>query len=182
MPEPLQNQWSNFQQQLPILRNLAIPRCFHTSSTTTNMELHGFSDASLLAMAAVVYLKVTDQSGKVTITLIQAKTKVVPLKRLTIPRLELSFNSPIFLFSSQQTPPLRLLGCLHTHHAGRILYIIECPIFKKPHQKLFGVLFLERKIPLIVRPEGSSQNELYNMRYDGRVQNGSLNLLRNGVK
>ncbi|CAD6210186.1 GSCOCG00010884001-RA-CDS [Cotesia congregata] len=41
-------------------------------------------------MAAVVYLRVTDEEGNSTITLVCSKTKVAPIKRLTIPRLELS--------------------------------------------------------------------------------------------
>ncbi|GFX23517.1 uncharacterized protein TNCV_3769911 [Trichonephila clavipes] len=46
--------------------------------------LHGFCDASTKAYAAVVYLK-----SKQEIHLVSAKTRVVPIKQLTIPRLEL---------------------------------------------------------------------------------------------
>lgn len=51
---------------------------------------NGFADASNLAYAAAVYLKVVSQSGHVTITLLVSKSKVAPLKPLSIPRLELS--------------------------------------------------------------------------------------------
>lgn len=54
------------------------------------MELHGFSDASQLAMAAAIYLKVTTADGNSTVTLVCSKTKVAPLKKITIPRLELT--------------------------------------------------------------------------------------------
>ena len=53
------------------------------------MEIHGFSDASEAAYAAVVYLRITDESGNVRASLVMSKTKVAPIKRLTIPRLEL---------------------------------------------------------------------------------------------
>lgn len=59
-------------------------------SSTPSVELHGFADASTVAYAAVVYLKVVSSSGEVRITLLAAKSKVAPLKPLTIPRLELS--------------------------------------------------------------------------------------------
>ncbi|XP_074101283.1 uncharacterized protein LOC141528903 [Cotesia typhae] len=41
-------------------------------------------------MAAVVYLRVTDHKGNSKVTLVCSKTRVAPIKRLTIPRLELS--------------------------------------------------------------------------------------------
>ena len=53
------------------------------------MELHGFCDASEQAYAAVVYLRMTDTDGNIQIALVTSKTKVAPIKRLTIPRLEL---------------------------------------------------------------------------------------------
>ena len=52
-------------------------------------QLHGFSDASESAYAGVVYLRMIDSDGNVHISLVASKTKVAPLKRLTIPRLEL---------------------------------------------------------------------------------------------
>ena len=53
------------------------------------MQLHGFSDASESAYAGVVYLRMTDRVGTVHVSLVASKTKVAPIKRLTIPRLEL---------------------------------------------------------------------------------------------
>ncbi|GFR18242.1 hypothetical protein TNCT_7191 [Trichonephila clavata] len=46
--------------------------------------LRGFCDASTKAYAAVIYLK-----SKQEIHLVSAKTRVAPIKQLTIPRLEL---------------------------------------------------------------------------------------------
>ncbi|XP_071057301.1 uncharacterized protein [Onthophagus taurus] len=58
------------------------------NSDVTSIELHGFADASNNAFGAVIYLRVT-KPGKVVISLIGSKTKVAPLKSVTIPRLEL---------------------------------------------------------------------------------------------
>ncbi len=48
-----------------------------------------FLDASEDAYAAVVYLRLVDSTGHVHISLVTSKTKVAPIKRLSIPRLEL---------------------------------------------------------------------------------------------
>lgn len=50
---------------------------------------HSFSDASERAYAGVVYLRMLDSDGNVHISLVMSKTKVAPIKRITIPRLEL---------------------------------------------------------------------------------------------
>lgn len=90
LPPHLHERWHLFRQDLPCMGKLTIPRWINISSTARIIELHGFSDASLLAMAAVVFIRVVDQNEHVSVTLVQAKTKVAPLKRLTIPRLELT--------------------------------------------------------------------------------------------
>ena len=50
--------------------------------------LHGFGDASKKAYCAVIYL-VTVENGRTYVKLIASKTRVAPIKELTIPRLEL---------------------------------------------------------------------------------------------
>ena len=53
------------------------------------MSLLGFSDASEEAYAGVVYLRMVDGQNAVYVALVLSNTKVAPIKRLTIPRLEL---------------------------------------------------------------------------------------------
>ncbi|XP_049887028.1 uncharacterized protein LOC126381618 [Pectinophora gossypiella] len=53
------------------------------------MELHGFSDASNVAYAAVVYARIIDADGNIHTQLVTAKTKVAPIKQVSVPRLEL---------------------------------------------------------------------------------------------
>lgn len=88
LPSQLSTRWLIIRKELTDLAKISIPRWFNSSSNSS-VELHGFSDASHLAMAAVIYLTVHHSNGA-TISLVCSKTKVAPLKRLTIPRLELS--------------------------------------------------------------------------------------------
>ncbi|KAL6442303.1 hypothetical protein ACFW04_002512 [Cataglyphis niger] len=53
------------------------------------VELHDFADASERAYAAVVYARIETRQGEVSITLISAKTRVAPLRTVSLPRLEL---------------------------------------------------------------------------------------------
>ena len=50
-----------------------------------SMQLHGLSDASQLAYAGVVYLRMIDEQGDIH----TSETKVAPVMRSTIPRLDL---------------------------------------------------------------------------------------------
>ncbi|XP_024877306.1 uncharacterized protein LOC112458103 [Temnothorax curvispinosus] len=88
LPSQLSSRWLIIRKELTSLRKISIPRWYTTWNTST-VEFHGFSDASQLAMAAVVFITVHGSNGT-TISLVCSKTKVAPLKRLTIPRLELT--------------------------------------------------------------------------------------------
>ncbi|XP_029162274.1 uncharacterized protein LOC114933870 [Nylanderia fulva] len=67
---------------------IRLPRWLHSNTPRSPVELHGFSDASERAYAAVVYSRVED-GGLPRINLVVAKSRVAPLKRVSLPRLEL---------------------------------------------------------------------------------------------
>ena len=52
-------------------------------------ELHGFSDASSLAYGTNIYLRTLYKSGLTEVNLTCSKSRVAPMKAITIPRLEL---------------------------------------------------------------------------------------------
>ena len=52
-------------------------------------DLHGFSDASLHAYGTTIYVKTILESGKVHTNFFTGKSRIAPLKEITIPRLEL---------------------------------------------------------------------------------------------
>lgn len=88
LPPELATKWQTFISDSAAISNIRIPRPFHFSSAC-HVELHGFSDASESGYAAVLYFKSQLSDGEVIIRQILSKTRVAPLKRVTLPRLEL---------------------------------------------------------------------------------------------
>lgn len=87
LPDTIAKRWLIYRNNLKHLENIKIPRWIGTQRGV-KIEIHGFSDSSKLAYAAAVYAKTVSESDT-KVCLIQAKTKVGPIKRLTIPRMEL---------------------------------------------------------------------------------------------
>ena len=82
-------EWHDFCYKLPVLSPISIPRWTSQGTDTEFVELHDFSDASRLAYSAVVYIRVVTESGQITIKILMFKTKVAPIKTISIPNLEL---------------------------------------------------------------------------------------------
>lgn len=86
VPEALQKRWEEIAQSFHDLSFFKIPR-WNNPSKATQVELHGFADASKLAYGAVIYAKFGVLSP--TISFVLAKSRVAPCKHVSIPRLEL---------------------------------------------------------------------------------------------
>ena len=90
VPNHLLKEWESWRSELSILQSTSVPRCYYLKNEElTGIEIHGFCDASEDAYAAVVYLKSFYKSGKTHVALVMAKSKVAPIRRQSIPRLEL---------------------------------------------------------------------------------------------
>ncbi|XP_039951398.1 uncharacterized protein LOC120768688 [Bactrocera tryoni] len=89
LPSNLQETWMRYRNSLQTLERIKIPRWLGIREHAV-LTLHGFCDASTKAYAAVIYLRNTIANGGSHTSLIVAKTRVAPLKEMTIPRLELS--------------------------------------------------------------------------------------------
>ena len=88
VPQEIQEEWKLLRDDLDNINYLEIPRWIGT--TETDIEIHGFCDASEKAYACVIYAKTRHEFQQTTIQLIAAKTKLAPAKKkLTLPRLEL---------------------------------------------------------------------------------------------
>ena len=81
-------QWLRLFSKLPEVR---IARCYFNAhmSCVGTIELHLFSDASEIAYAAVGYVRIVDNSRGISCRFIMGKCRNCPIKRSTIPRLEL---------------------------------------------------------------------------------------------
>lgn len=88
LPASFKTRWNNYQSQLPNLNELRVARCVIFPSPTT-LQIHIFTDASENAYGACVYIRSTSTAGDVKVALLASKSKVSPLKKQSIPRLEL---------------------------------------------------------------------------------------------
>nr|CAI5838887.1 unnamed protein product [Callosobruchus analis] len=86
LPNDLRDNWIRFREDLKCITELSIPRRA-VLSEYIRIEIHGFSDASEKAYAACVYIRF---STRVPVSnLICAKSRVAPVKQVSLPRLEL---------------------------------------------------------------------------------------------
>ena len=90
LPPEIKDIWLQWRMELALLSDRHVPRCyFPKHSLIQSVQLHGYSDASEEAYSGVVYLRMVDNLQRLHTSLVMSKTKVAPIKRLTIPRLEL---------------------------------------------------------------------------------------------
>lgn len=80
--------WKKFVESISNLYKLRIPR-FVMCDLPNVIELHVFTDASQTAYGACAYIRTCNASGDVTVKLLCAKSRVAPVKPVSIPRLEL---------------------------------------------------------------------------------------------
>lgn len=88
LPEEKEAEWKMWKESLQHLQDIKMPRAYATSlSTAQRKELHIFSDASVKAMAAVIYLRIIDSNGECHVGFVLGKAKLAPPTAHTIPRL-----------------------------------------------------------------------------------------------
>ena len=89
----LVNKWNVIVKSLASSEIIYFKRCDYLHDIPDSVEkyyLHGFSDASNSAFAAVVYIKAVAKYGNDSVTFVTSKSRIVPLnKSITIPLLKL---------------------------------------------------------------------------------------------
>ncbi|KRY81887.1 hypothetical protein T4D_4317 [Trichinella pseudospiralis] len=92
LPPEISRKWDQWRADLSDLHQIVLPREYlpYSPMEASRLELHGFGDASEAAYAAVVYLRATQSMGVTRVSFVPAKSEVAPLKKLSVPRLELS--------------------------------------------------------------------------------------------
>ena len=127
LSDELSCRWKKALNELRDAETVVLPRCYfnpHDYKSVKSFELHGFSDASKHAYAAVVYLRIIMENGEVITSLVASKSKVVPLK---VRCLRTEEGVP--------TPRLELLACV-------LLY----KLVKTVLQSLSGVLDIAKPV------------------------------------
>ena len=80
--------WGKWREGIKGL--IKIQRCYKESKhDILESSLHSFSDASEVGYGTCTYLRQVDVNGNVSVALIMGRSRVAPLKIVTIPRLEL---------------------------------------------------------------------------------------------
>lgn len=85
----LLDKWKSFYSTIEQLSNVKVPRWIGAFDHT-KIELHGFADASESAYCAVIYYRIKQPNNSVRCGILASRTKVAPIKTISIPRLELS--------------------------------------------------------------------------------------------
>ena len=84
--------WHLWLKQLTNLEKLSVPSCLKPLSThkTVSCEIHNFADASNVGYGMISYLRFVDEQECIHVSLLTGKSRVVPLKKITTPRMELT--------------------------------------------------------------------------------------------
>ncbi|XP_061191695.1 uncharacterized protein LOC133199905 [Saccostrea echinata] len=84
--------WNSWLMQVKHLEDVKIERCYKPGNIGHSVlyQLHCFADASTLGMGVVIYLRMSDDHGNVHCSFVMGKSRVAPLKTMTIPRMELT--------------------------------------------------------------------------------------------
>jgi len=92
VPQESMSRWERWLEDLPKLSSVQIDRCIKPKNfgEVVKSELHTFSDASQTGYGAVSYIRLINSEGDVHCSFLAAKSRLAPLKAVTIPRLELS--------------------------------------------------------------------------------------------
>ncbi|XP_071042700.1 uncharacterized protein [Parasteatoda tepidariorum] len=85
LPDSMAKDWQCFVSTLPAFEDMQIPR--HVGEKS-GIVIHGFSDASAVAYGAVLYMQSISEETSYT-RLLCSRSRVSPVKPITIPRLEL---------------------------------------------------------------------------------------------
>lgn len=81
--------WVKFQSNLSRINYINIDRRVIFHNNYKSIQLHAFCDASESAYGCSVYIRTTDQCNNHNTMLLCAKSRVAPLKSISLPRLEL---------------------------------------------------------------------------------------------
>ncbi|XP_063924137.1 uncharacterized protein LOC135138171 isoform X1 [Zophobas morio] len=89
IPSETMTIWLQLLKELPILNSCLTQRSVIDKYPYCLIEIHGFCDASQRAYGASHYVRTIAADGTISCNLLCSKSRVAPLRTITIPRLEL---------------------------------------------------------------------------------------------
>ncbi|XP_055527462.1 uncharacterized protein LOC129720076 [Wyeomyia smithii] len=170
--------WKRWTGSLSDVENIRISRCYLGNSLFSkveSIELHVFNDASKHAYGCVAFLRVVVE-GLARCSLVMSRSKVAPLKRQSIPRLELMaavlgarlsqtsdsewFTGPSFLYQSENQWPSSdtQIGNTTAEARGVVLFHEVVTALKK------------KGLPIITTKATEKQRLLINAQYTSVLQ------------
>ena len=92
MPDDYIKDWNKWKRELKLLEGLEADRCFTSSKfgKVIDCSVHDFSDASQNGYGPVSCMRLVDQKDMIYCGLAMAKSRVTPIKFVSISRLELA--------------------------------------------------------------------------------------------
>ena len=92
VPEEILPRWERWRTELPLLEKVKIQRCVKPPGfgSPIQTEVHSFADASESGIGQVSYLRLVNEKGEVHVSFLMAKSRVPPIKPVSIPRMELT--------------------------------------------------------------------------------------------
>ncbi|XP_031425669.1 uncharacterized protein LOC116220856 [Clupea harengus] len=92
LPQTVSEKWMEWTNSLDRIKGFSVPRCLKPKGygMTSHAELHHFADASESGYGSVSYIRQLNQQDVIHVTLVLGKSRVLPLKNITVPRLELA--------------------------------------------------------------------------------------------
>ena len=87
--------WNRWKDDMILLNDLEFPRCYKPQNfgKVKDVSLHIFGDGSNIGYGAACYLRQVDIDNNIAVTLVMGKSRVSPLKPITIVRLELTASA-----------------------------------------------------------------------------------------
>ena len=83
-------EWEKWRSEIKLLHKLMARRCYKAGvSSIVESSLHCFSDACDIGYGCASYMRHVYPDGNVSLSLVMGKSRVLPLKGLTVPRTEL---------------------------------------------------------------------------------------------
>lgn len=92
LPDYLRERWNQWLSEVQTLTNFKVDRCLKPTEfgDVSKIVLHHFSDACQTGYGVVTYMRLENSNKDIHVALVSGKARVAPLKRVTIPRLELT--------------------------------------------------------------------------------------------